>query len=110
MSIRPEPTGVLDQLVTLSPDRSGEVRAEIRIGLRSAPCLADHAFQDMVVLPGSFYVALARSVERELTQRAPGLVRKVTFHSPVILGADDTILHVDIRDRGDRRVEYAFSE
>ena len=109
-TVRPESAGILTRLVTLSSDRPGEARAEVRIGVRSAPYLADHAFQDMVVLPGSFYVEMARALERELTQRVPGLVRKVTFHSPVILGADDTVLRVEVRERGDGRVEYAFSE
>src|SRR5882672_7899651 len=50
---------------------------EVRVGLRSHPSLADHGFQDMVVLPGAFYVALARRDARVL--------HNVVFHHPLIL-------------------------
>ncbi|HTF14475.1 MAG TPA: hypothetical protein VK643_07380, partial [Burkholderiales bacterium] len=43
--------------------------AEFRVGVGSVPYLADHGFQDMVVLPGSFYIEMALSMERELSKR-----------------------------------------
>ena len=58
------------------------------IGVRAAPYLADHAFQDMVVLPGSVYVEWALR-----TQRARR-VRNVQFRAPVILSADDALIEV----------------
>ena len=51
----------MKHLVTLSTDRPLEASAEFRIGVRSVPYLADHGFQDMVVLPGSFYIEMALS-------------------------------------------------
>src|SRR2546421_3963619 len=105
-----EDTGIIQHLITLSTDRPGEASAEFRIGVRSVPYLADHGFQDMLVLPGSFYVEMARCVDRELSQRVPGVVRNVSFHSPVILGADEIVIRVDVRDLGDGRVEYGFYE
>ena len=74
------------------------------------PYLVDHAFQDMVVLPGSFYLAMARCVDRELTQCVPRLIRNVTFHSPIILGLEDTVIRVDVRDVRDGRAGYGFHE
>ena len=100
----------LKSLVSLTNDRSGEACAEFRIGVRSVPYLADHGFQDMVVLAGSFYLEMARCVDRELTQRAPSVIRNVTFHSPIILGLDDTIILVDVRELGGGHVEYGFYE
>ena len=94
----------------LSTERPGEACAEFRVGVRSVPYLADHGFQDMVVLPGSFYVEMARQVDRELAQRVPGLVRNLTFRNPIILAAEDTVVRVDVRDRGGGRVEYTFCE
>jgi acyl transferase domain-containing protein len=90
-------TAVPKRPLTMTTDRPREACAEFRIGVRSVPYLADHAFQDMVVLPGSFYLAVARCVDRELTQRVPGLIRNVTFHSPLILWPDDTVIRVDLR-------------
>ena len=95
---------------TLTMAEAGEACAEFRIGIRSLPYLADHAFQDMVVLPGSFYVEMARCVDRELTQRLPAVIHNVIFQSPVILGSDDIVIGVDVRDVGGGRVAYGFYE
>ena len=100
----------MKHLVTFSTDGPLEASAEFRIGVRSVPYLADHGFQDMVVLPGSFYIEMALCVDRELSKRVPGLVRNVTFHNPIILSAEDTVIKVEVRDHGDRRVEYMFYE
>ena len=100
----------MKHLVTFFADRPLEASAEFRIGVRSVPYLADHGFQDMVVLPGSFYIEMALCVDRELSKRGPGLVRNITFHNPIILSAEDTVIKVEVRDHGDRRVEYMFYE
>ena len=96
--------------VTFSTDRPREASAEFRIGVRSVPYLADHGFQDMVVLPGSFYIEMALCVEREVFKRVPNLVRNVTFHNPIILSAEDTVIKVEVSEHGDGRVEYTFYE
>jgi FkbH-like protein/FkbM family methyltransferase len=100
----------MKHLVALSSDRPLEASAEFRVGVRSVPYLADHGFQDMVVLPGASYIEMALCVDRELSKRAPAVVRNVSFHNPIILSAEDTVIKVEVRDRGDRRVEYAFYE
>jgi len=84
----------MTRLFTFVPDPSLEASAEFRIGLRSLPFLADHAFQDVVVLPGSFYIEMALSVHQELSKRAPAVVRNVTFQNPVMLSPEDTIIRV----------------
>jgi len=62
------------------------------------------------VLPGSFYIEMALRVDREVSKRVPGVVRNVTFHNPIILSAEDTVIKVDVSDHGDGRVEYVFYE
>ena len=62
------------------------------------------------MLPGSFYIEMALCVDREVSKRVPGLVRNVTFHNPVILSAEDTVIKVEVNDHGDSRVEYTFYE
>jgi FkbH-like protein/FkbM family methyltransferase len=100
----------MKHLVTLSTVRPPDACAEFRIGVSSVPYLADHGFQDVVVLPGSFYIEMARCVDRELFQRFPGLVRNVTFHNPIILSPEDTVIKLAVREHGDGRVEYTFYE
>jgi FkbH-like protein/FkbM family methyltransferase len=103
-------TSIMKSLVALTDDRPQEHVAEFRIDLRSLPHLADHGFQDMVVLPGSFYVEMALCIDRELCGRVVGLVRNVAFHNPIILSQEGTLVRVHVRDRGDGCVEYAFHE
>jgi len=100
----------MQQLGHFSMDRSLTTSAEFRVSIRSAPYLADHGFQDMVVLPGSFYIETALCMDHELSKRVPRLVRNVTFQNPVILSAEDTVMKVDVMDLGDNRIEYAFYE
>ena len=100
----------MKHLLTFVPDPSLEACAECRISVRSLPYLADHAFQDMVVLPGSFYIEMALSVHQELLERAPGVVRNVTFQNPVVLSLDDTIIRVEVRNNGGATAEYTFYE
>src|SRR5262245_36492532 len=106
-----EPTRLTRHLVALVRDRAGAARAEFRVGLRSVPSLADHGFQDMVVLPGAFYVAMARCVEQELEggREAARVLQSVVFHHPIILSSDDTVIQVDVSEH-DGRVDYAFAE
>src|SRR5467141_420692 len=97
---------ITNRLMSFSTGWPLEASAEFRIGIRSVPYLADHGFQDMVVLPGSFYIEMALCVDRELSKRVPGLVRNVTFRNPIILSAKDTVIKVDARNHDDGRVEY----
>jgi FkbH-like protein/FkbM family methyltransferase len=97
-------------LFTFVPDPSLEASAEFRISIRSLPFLADHGFQDVIVLPGSFYIEMALSVHQRLSKRAPGVVRNVTFQNPVILSLEDTIIRVEVRNRDATTAEYTFYE
>ena len=95
---------------TFVPDPSLEACAECRISVRSLPYLADHAFQEMVVLPGSFYIEMALSVHQDPSKCAPSVVRNVTFQNPVVLSLDDTIIRVEVLSNGGATAEYTFYE
>ncbi|MBI4206778.1 MAG: FkbM family methyltransferase [Betaproteobacteria bacterium] len=106
----PETPSIMIGPVMHSTDRPGATCAEFRVGLHSLPYLADHGFQDMVVLPGSFYIEMARRVDHRLARRVPGVVRNVIFRRPIILGAEDIDMRVEARDHDGGRVEYTFYE
>ena len=99
-----------EHLVTLSTDPSASSAAELRIDIRSLPYLVDHGFQDMRVVPGSFYVDVALRMHRDRYRWSPRVVRNVTFHHPLILSAEETVIRVQINDELDRAVAYTFSE
>jgi FkbH-like protein/FkbM family methyltransferase len=96
----------------LSPGaRLPEVPAEIRLGLRSVPELADHGFHDMVVLPGSFFVDLALELDELVSGAAQRRALDSVFHNPVILsGKDDVVIGILVRQHEGSRVSYAFFE
>ena len=74
----------MTRLFTFVPDPSLEAAAEFRISIRSLPFLADHAFQDVVVLPGSFYIEMALSEMEALPSAAsmlPGW-KSIAVHQP----------------------------
>ena len=92
----------------MKPQR--ETVADFTVGLHSFPYLADHGFQDMVVLPGAFYVEMALRVARERFGCIPRVVRNVNFLQPIILSAHDTSIRVDVTDSTDATVTFAFYE
>ena len=93
---------------TASSARAGI--ASFSVGINSFPYLADHAFQGMVVLPGSFYIEMALCVHRESLQATVGIVRNVAFLNPVILSDRDVMLTVGVQPLGEHTVQYTFQE
>jgi FkbH-like protein/FkbM family methyltransferase len=100
----------MKHLFTFLPDPSLEASAEFKISLRLLPFLGDHAFQDLVVLPGSFYIEMVLSVYQELSNHVPGVIRNVIFQNPVVLSLEDTIIRVEVRNIGANTAEYTFYE
>ncbi|MGH8689267.1 MAG: polyketide synthase dehydratase domain-containing protein, partial [Burkholderiales bacterium] len=87
-----------------------EACAEFRVGLSALPYLADHGFRDMLVLPGSFYLELARRAARDHLRLAPRALRNVSFDRPILVGADEASIRVEVTDHGDGRASCAFRE
>ncbi|MGH8745061.1 MAG: FkbM family methyltransferase, partial [Burkholderiales bacterium] len=89
---------------------AAEACIEFRAGVGSLPYLADHGFQDMLVLPGSFYLELARRLARERWRRPARALRNVSFDRPIVLGAEDALIRLDVTEHGDGRASCAFRE
>jgi FkbH-like protein/FkbM family methyltransferase len=104
------PRHVFERLATHAAVGPDDAVAHFHVGIRSLPYLADHGFQDVVVLPGAFYVEMALYLERELVGRVPRIARNVRFDNPIVLTAADSIVRVEVRPRGERYVEYSFYE
>src|SRR6185369_1553635 len=101
-----EPASVQQCLIRFTKDAPEGTIAEFKLGVRSLPYLADHGFQDVIVLPGSLYVEMALCVHVELLKHLTGTLRKATFQNPVILSDDDCTIRVIVREQADRTVEY----
>lgn len=80
------------------------------VGIASFPYLADHGFQDLVVLPGSFFIDLALRIHIESLQASVGSIQRVEFKQPVILTERNVNLSVGVSWLNDRTVQYIFEE
>src|SRR5690348_13172971 len=97
------------KLLALSRASAIQHFAEFSVGVQSMPALADHGFQDMVVLPGTFFLEMASALHRELFDDAGTKFEDIQFLSPVILAGEDVALAVIITELGGS-VEYRFAE
>jgi FkbH-like protein/FkbM family methyltransferase len=93
---------------TFSADVSQAPSAEFKVGITSLPYLADHGFNDMVVLPGSFYIEKALLFYEEVFKKTPGIVRNVKFQNPVILSEEDTVIQIKLRQKARQQAELIF--
>ena len=93
---------------TLIPER-GDGSAELKIGLRSASYLADHRLHGMAVLPGSFYIAAAAVLHREVFNTPAEVFENVQFEIPIVVSLSDTTVRIEITESPES-VEYRFFE
>ncbi|MEP6670962.1 MAG: FkbM family methyltransferase [Chthoniobacter sp.] len=84
--------------------------SELRVGPGSPPYIADHGFQDMVVLPGSYFVALVCRMHQELFQKRAVSLRHIEFEKPVILAEDEIVITIRAEQRADGAVAYELFE
>lgn len=87
-----------------------ETWVAFEVSLEAFPYLADHGFQDLVVLPGSFLVWLALQVHLQTARTAAGRIQRVEFRTPVILSERNTKLSVGVRRLDGQRAQYALRE
>ena len=98
------------ELITLPAGLSLARSAEVKVGVRSLPYLADHGFQNVVVLPGSFYIQAALLIHQEIFRQPARKLRNIKFQNAVILFEEDTVIEVKVRESADKTVEYYFFE
>ncbi len=79
------------------------------ISLSSYPYLADHGFQDMTVLPGSFYIELALRVHESL-QATAARIKHVEFRNAVILSERSVTLSIEAHWLDSQTVQYTFRD
>jgi hypothetical protein len=97
----------MTNLFDSSAARPRNASAKFRIGPQSVPILKDHCFRGMVVLPGSLYINIALSLDREISGRVPRSLHSVVFGRPIILATEDTVIKLSVTDHGGRSV-YTF--
>ncbi|HTR42243.1 MAG TPA: FkbM family methyltransferase [Pseudomonadales bacterium] len=82
----------------------------IEVSLKLFPYLADHGFQEMVVLPGAFYIEQALRIHIGSLHAGNGNIKRIQFHSPVILSEREVTLSIEARWLDNQTVQYTFRE
>ncbi|MCW9096523.1 MAG: polyketide synthase dehydratase domain-containing protein, partial [Ignavibacteriaceae bacterium] len=83
---------------------------EFQISLTDLPYLADHAFQDMVVLPGSAYIEMAIVIYNQLYYKVPNVVKEIKFENIVLLSEKKTNIVFEIISRTNDELKIKFAE
>ena len=101
----------LDETVARSP-RIGRSRLPRNSGSVFAPCRTwpITVFRTWSCCPASFYIDMALRVDRELSERVPGLRAERDLRQSRHSFGGDTVIRVEVTDHGDGRVEYTFYE
>jgi len=81
--------------------------ATVRVG--AEPLLADHGFEDLIVLPGSAYIEQALRAAA-LAGRPAGRIGRAEFLQPLVLAAGETVLELQAEPLPDGVWRYAFRE
>jgi len=89
---------------------SKEAPVLFEVGVGSFPYLADHGFQSIIVLPGSFYIEMALCVHIELLHAIVGCIKRIEFRNPVFLSEKKVTLSAGVNWLNDQTVQYTFRE
>nr|AIE12105.1 putative NRPS/PKS hybrid synthase module E2A [uncultured bacterium] len=84
--------------------------ASIEVSVESFPYLMDHAFQGMIVLPGTFFLDLALQISKGRLGESARRIRRTVFHRPVILSESGVRLDVTCHHLSEHTLNCTFSE
>jgi len=97
------------KLVTFTPSGpSGTAVFQVGVGL--FPYLADHGVQDIMVLPGAFFLELACCLHLDCLHASLGRIKRAEFLQPLILSDREISICVEVERIDTQAVRYSFSE
>jgi len=101
----------LEPPATTSPgNESPPETALFRVEMNSRPSLADHGFQGLVILPGSYYLALAAQAVASAREWPATKFTSVEFHAPLILSDSAIDIAADIGRCSEHGFRCSFRE
>ncbi len=83
---------------------------DILIDLDQYYYLTDHVFQNVPVLPGTFYIDLALSEYYKMYSKYPGVMRNLKFLQPVILGKNQINIDLAVYSETSENNKFQFIE
>jgi FkbH-like protein/FkbM family methyltransferase len=96
------------ELFSSTSDMIKSVKAgELKVNLKLLPYFKDHAFKDMIVLPGSAFTEMALVIYSSIYNKVPSVIRNVKFGNLTILTNEDVILKFEVSaDEDNKRIEF----
>ena len=85
-------------------------KGEFVISIRTLPYLADHAFQGMIVLPGSAYIEMTLIIYSQFFNKTPGVIKDIYFDNIVLLSEKETKLAFEIKRDFNDELKIKFSD
>ena len=85
-------------------------KGEFVLSLSTLPFLADHAFQGMIVLPGSAYIEMALVIYNYTYNKTPDVIKDIHFDNIVLLSDNETKIAFKIKENSDDELEIKFSD
>ncbi len=101
---------VFTKFIDYSESSDVNVSGEIKIGLKSLPFLADHGFQDMIVLPGSFYIEMAADIYKDRFGLIPKLFTNIKFNSLIIISEEQSTIEFSCQKDFENNFSIKFGE
>ena len=84
------------QLITDTKIILEQGKGEFAINLSDSLYLADHAFQGMIVLPGSAYIEMALVIYDRLFNKVPGIIDEINFENIIVLSEKETKIGFEV--------------
>jgi FkbH-like protein/FkbM family methyltransferase len=87
-----------------------EKKGSFVFSLNELPYFADHAFQGMIVLPGSAYIEMAIIIYEQVFNRLPKTIEKIKFENIILLSDADTKIDFTFELNSDEEMTISFVE
>ncbi len=91
-------------------EKLNQEKNDFVISLKEFPSLVDHAFQDMIVLPGSAYLEMALVIFESYYKELPNTIKNVNFENLILLSDEDTRITYEFVETSDNLLEIKFTE
>jgi hypothetical protein len=104
------PGSLFQDLITTGANSDIKLRSgEIRVNLTKLPFFSDHAFQNMIVLPGSAYAELAMVIYSNFQEKLPDIIKNINLGNLTLLTDEDIILKYEVTAINDNTLKIEFS-
>ena len=100
----------LDEIINYHEISAEKGTGKIKVTLEAFPFLTDHGFQDMIVLPGSMYIAIAAEICRQKFDHVPRIITNIKFNSLILISEGESDIDFEFEKNSDNNIKFKFGE